>query len=441
MPNNVMVTDLEITILELSISNKDSAAFLLRVPEADRVPVLQKAIEVGLFCLERGQNAGDVEFVRRQIEGLLGSVEQAVGKIPDQARDALLAKIGTDDGQVLAPVKTAVNDAKTATEQRIREVRDLLANDLDPSKSTTVLGQALSAIRDLLNPKMEDSVQAKITSAVNQVALPNGSLAETVKKTVADAIKPLQIDVNRLTQELHGAEMVEDALAQTTAKGATFEDEVATSLQQWAKMSGSGNSVERVGTDNQPGDFVVVVNEPWATSGPIRIVIEARDRQNALGKQKVAQDLEPKFRERQAHSGIYVSKTQAGLGREIGDWAEGQCNSGPWVACTGENLLTAVRFAIVQQRLKEMRQSQPEVDAGDIKAQVDAIRTCLRRVRTIKTKVTNIRDTATDIEGESESLRKEVEGYLSEIEGALLKARKPPVSVSATVSDQSAQLN
>jgi uncharacterized protein YjbJ (UPF0337 family) len=438
MASSITVTDSEITVLELSVTNKDSAAFLLRVPEVDRVPVLQKAIEVGLFCLERGQNAGDVEFVKRQIEGLLGSVEQAVGKIPDQARDALLGKIGTDDGQVLAPVKAAVNDAKTATEQRIREVRDLLANDLDPSKSTTVLGQALSAIRDLLNPKMEDSVQAKITSAVNQVALPNGSLAETVKSTVASAIKPLQDDVNRLTQELHGAEMVEDALAQTTAKGATFEDEVAVTLQQWAKMS--GNSVEQVGPDNQPGDFVVLVTEPWATSGPLRIVVEARDRQNAVGRQKIAQDLEPKFRERQAHTGIYVSKTQAGLAKEIGDWAEGQCNSGPWVACSRENLLTAVRFAIVQQRLKEMKQSQPEVDAGDIKAQVDGIRTCIRRIRTIKTKVTNIKDAAGDIENESESLRREIEGHLSEVEGALLKARKPPEGITAVVDGQSAQI-
>jgi hypothetical protein len=128
------------------------------------------------------------------------------------------------------------------------------------------------------------------------------------------------------------------------------------------------------------------------------------------------------------------------LAKEIGDWAEGQCNSGPWVACSRENLLTAVRFAIVQQRLKEMKQSQPEVDAGDIKAQVDGIRTCIRRIRTIKTKVTNIKDAAGDIENESESLRREIEGHLSEVEGALLKARKPPEGITAVVDGQSAQI-
>ena len=49
MASSITVTDSEITVLELSVTNKDSAAFLLRVPEVDRVPVLQKAIEVGLF--------------------------------------------------------------------------------------------------------------------------------------------------------------------------------------------------------------------------------------------------------------------------------------------------------------------------------------------------------------------------------------------------------
>lgn len=439
MADCVVASDSEILIHELSISNKDSVAFLLRIPEPDRIPILQKAIEVGLFCLERGQNAGDIEFVRRHIADMLNSVEGAVTDIPEKAKEALLAKIGTDDGQVLAPVRLAVDQATNATKERIQEVKDLLANDLDPSKATTVLGKALSAIRDLLNPQMKGSVQALISDAINGIVQPEGTLAKAVQLSVASAVGSLQNDVNRLTQELHGAEMVEDALAQTTAKGTTFEDEVAVTLQQWAKMSGNGNSVDRVGSDNQPGDFVIVIAEPWATTGPFRIVVEARDRQDHAGKQKIGQDLESKFRERQANFAIYVSKTQAGLGKEIGDWAEGQCISGPWVACSNENLLTAVRFAVVQQRLKEMKQAQPEIDAGDIRAQIDAIRTCAKRITAIKTKVTNIRTSADGIEEDSNSLKREIEGHLTEIEAAL-KTRKPPESVPTILAAQTAQI-
>lgn len=434
MAGHVELTETEVKIIKLSVPNRDSVAFLSKVDEADRVAVVRKAVEVGLFCLERGQNAGDVEFVKRQVAELLGSVEKAVGKIPEETQRAILAKIGSDDGQVLSPVTEVVNQAKAETERKIKEVRDLLSNEIDPSKSTSTLGLALSAVKGLLDPTRTDSVQYRIEQAVNQVAQPNGSLAETVKRTVGDAIKPLQDEFNRFTQGLHGAEMVAEAMAGTTAKGPVWEDEVTVVLQQWAKMS--GNSCEHVGADNQPGDFVVVVQDGWATAGPLRIVIEARDRQNAVGRQKIAQDLEPKFRERQAHVGIYVSKSQAGLAKEIGDWAEGQCNSGPWVACVGDHLITAIRFAIAQHRIKEMKQSQPEVDAGSIRGQVEAIRTSIRRIRTIKTKATNITQAAADIELESESLRKEVEGHLVDVEEALKKAAKPPMSVPAVASEE-----
>jgi prefoldin subunit 5 len=439
MAGRVELSESGIRILDLSISNKDSVAFLARIDEADRVSVVQKAVEVGLFCLERGQNAGDVEFVRRQVTGILTSVETAVGNIPGQTKDALLAKIGTEDGQVLAPVRIVVSQATAATQQRIQEVKDLLANDLDPSKSTTVLGRALSALRDLLDPQRTDSVQSTIGNAVNQVVQPNGSLANAVKDSVAEAIGPLKEKVDALTRELHGQEMVEEALSETTAKGATYEDEVAVALQQWAKLS--GNFVEQVGPDNQPGDFVVVVNEEWATSGPFRIVIEARDRQSPYGRQKISQDLEAKFQERQAHAAVYVSKTLSGLAKEVGDWAEGQGNSGPWVACSGENLLTAPRFLVVQQKLRQIKQSQPEVDAGAIQAQTDAIRTCLGRIKTIKTRVTNVKATAADIETESESLRKEISDSLSAIEEALQRAGKPPSSASVESGELAAQVS
>jgi hypothetical protein len=424
MPSRVDLSEAEIRIVELSICNKDSIGFLARIPEADRVSVVQKAVEIGLFCLERGENAGDLEFVRRQINELLGSVEIAVRDIPKNTESALLGKIGVENGQVLAPVKVVVDQAKRETQNRIDEVKSLLANDLDPSKSTTVLGQALSALRDLLNPQKVDSVQYRIDEAVNKVVKPDGALADVVKTTVVQAMKPLENEVNRLTSEFRGQEKVEEALAETPAKGPKYEDEVGVELQSWAKMT--GYLVEYVGPDNQPGDYVINVEDEWGATGPFRIVLEARDRQSAFGKQKIAQDLEPKFRERSAHAGIYVSKTLAGLAKEVGDWAEGQCNSGPWIACTNEHLLTAVRFAIVHHRFKEMKQAQPEIDAADIKTRIGSIRTSLQRITTIKTRVTNIREAATGIENESDHLRKEIQGQLSEIEESLHRARKAP---------------
>lgn len=132
MAGRVELLESEIRVLDISVSNKDSVAFLSRLPDEDRVAIIQKAIEVGLFCLERGQNAGDLEFVRRKIGELLASVESAIGGIPAQTGEALLDKIGSENGQVLAPVRVAVEGVATAIGQKLADVKGLLQNDLDP---------------------------------------------------------------------------------------------------------------------------------------------------------------------------------------------------------------------------------------------------------------------------------------------------------------------
>ena len=77
--------------------------------------MLMKAIEVGVFCLERGRTAQDTDFVKRKMTQLLSQVEQAVVDIPARTEKNLLRQIGADDGQVLSPVKKLVNEASSET--------------------------------------------------------------------------------------------------------------------------------------------------------------------------------------------------------------------------------------------------------------------------------------------------------------------------------------
>jgi hypothetical protein len=49
----------------------------------------------------------------------------------------------------------------------------------------------------------------------------------------------------------------------------------------------------------------------------------------------ISVDMASKLVQRGADAGIYLSQTQDGLSlREIGEWAEGTSDQGPWVACT-----------------------------------------------------------------------------------------------------------
>jgi len=415
MPDpHIDLSDSTVRIEHLDVPRREVAAYLAAAPEEDRAGLLVRAIEVGVFCLERAQSAKDVDFVRRQIEALLTTVEREVTQIPQKAEDSLVAKIGVNDGQVLAPLKKAVDDASLAAQQRVKEVKDLLASDLDPGKETSTLGRALYRLRELLDPKRTDSIQGCLEAAVAKTVAVDGSLAKAVKAVVADAVKPLADRVEALTLEVRGQDAAAEALQQTTQKGVTYEEEVASLLQGWGGRLGL--EVRHVGGDNRPGDVLVIASEACACGVGLTIVVETRDRQAALGRMQIAAVMSTAMAERAAAAGVYLSRTSDGLAKEVADWAEGACDRGLFVACTNEHLISAVRFLLVSKRLEAMRASTPTINTASIEAQLQRAKTALRRIGTINTKAGDVRNTADAIRQEAESLRDEVRGALTEIE-------------------------
>jgi len=418
----VQVSEVGIRIVELDIPSRDVAEFLRAFPDDERELQLVRAVEVGVFCLQRAQSAQDLESVRRQIDSLLRGVEDAVKRIPEETQKSLVAKLGTGEGQVLAPVSRVVGDVGQTLEKRVEETRKLFAEEIDPKNETSTLGKALHALRDLLDPKRTDSVQGLLTSAVDRVTNEGGQLATVVKDTVSEAIEPLRKQVDRLAMEICGKSAAEEVVEQTTLKGEQYEDEVVAELQAWAKHTAA--EVHHVGRDNQPGDVLVILDSIGLAGSRMSIIVEAKALTDPRGRTPIARSMDNSMAQRAADAGLYLSRTNAGLAKEIGDWAEGQGERGPWVACTHEHLITAVRFLGAQHRLAQIRAGRPQVDTDLVDRQVARIRTALSHLKNINTAVTGLTTGANDIRKEAELLRDEVNSALVDIEEALRHAAK-----------------
>jgi hypothetical protein len=167
---------------------------------------------------------------------------------------------------------------------------------------------------------------------------------------------------------------------------------------------------------------------------PLLIVIETRDRQSAVGRKMISDTLTKAMAERKATAGVYLSKTTAGLAAEIGEWADGATECGPFVACTHVNLSIAIRWLITQSRIAVVNQSAVAVDSTAILQQVQRIRTSLDRVKTMNRKVTDVRTSANEIQTEAESLRDEVRASLAIVEDALRSAG-PVTKAAVSVGD------
>jgi hypothetical protein len=409
-----------LTLHSFQIRNADVAAYLTTQPVEHQATAFMRAVEVGVFCLERASSAKDTEFLKRQVERLVNEIDSRVSGIPNKIQDELMKKVGSGDGQVLKPILDASELASRDVKQRIADCK-LLLTDIDPTKDSSSVGKALKGLKDMLDPGRKDSIQGSLDSAVAKIVGEEGALAKAVKATVEDAMRPLQNEVKDLAKEIRGQEAAQEALMQTTAKGRPYEDEIVEVLQRWAKTVGA--ELQHVGGDNRPGDILIKMTESSMSSADLTIVIEARERTtNPVGRKRINDELTAKMAERCASAGIYLCRSCDGLAREVGDWCEGECELGSWVATTHEHLHTAIRFLIAMNRLRAIRSELPELDGTAICNQIQRIRTAMDRVKTINGKVTSVNSAADEIRNLVNSLRDDVREALNSIEEAIRKA-------------------
>lgn len=408
--------DDRIHVGDLEVIGKPVAEYFGALPTDERELGLIQAIEVGVFCLERASGVRDLDFVRSQVDGLLKAVERTASEIPGTVGEALLEKLGTEEGQALAPVRKLIDNASITLTERLNVVRDLLSDKIDPDSRSSTLGQALGLLKDLLDPARADSVQGSVAAAIRSVTGDDSALVDCVRTTVALAVGPLAEEINRLSKQLAADDAVEAALSMTPRKGVPYEESVVAELQAWVQATGAG--LMHVGGDNRPGDVMIEFPESCVAGASQSVVVEARDRATPLGRKALAKILDEAMAERGATAGIYLSRSREGFAREIGEWAEGACSRGQWVATTHEHLLIAVRFLLAQRRIAALQEARQDIDCAAIEAQIVRARTALKRITNINRSVGAIRQQAGAIQDEGEALRSEIRDALAIIEDA-----------------------
>jgi hypothetical protein len=412
MPNQIAIEGSVVRLEGIALQSPDVAQYLSQKPQGERVPALIRAVEVGVYCLQRAQVGQSLDFVKLEIERLIQASNTAVDSLPDLIRERLAGP----DGPTIQ-VTAAAQMAQGAIRDKLAEVQQLFDKHLDPGKPEATLGKALSAVNNLLDPKRDDSVQKRLDATLQGIAVADGAIAKAVRATVENAIAPLQAAIETFSLALKKEEGIETALATTTRKGFAFEDELLPELQRWAAIVGA--ALEYTAPQNLPGDFTLTLNDRSIVGMPLKIVVEARDRDERFGRARVAEQMNATLAQWQANYGIYVSKTQSGLAAEIGDWSELSCGHGPVIACTVEHLKTALRFAVVDTRLRAAAEARRELDVNTAEKELARFRTSLNHLAQVKRRVGEIREILPAIEDEADRMRSEIQDALDKIETLL----------------------
>lgn len=402
------------------IRHAELARHLADMPAPEKFDELIRIVAVGLVCVQQVQARNDTAVVEKAIQHMLDSVLPQLSGLPGVVKEKLLNELGTGDGKALKPVKDQIDIVHAATKKMVDDTKQFVVEQLDPRRSDSPLGQTIAAVSAKLDPTRVGSIQHTLEQAVKNVTAEGGALARTVKDTVAEALKPLKDQVDALGNQIRKDETIAAIVDQTTLKGVPFEERVVQDLQLSLKAIGA--VVEYTGADNKPGDILVSTSNSSVAYAGAKIVIETRDQQTPKARKAVSDDLSKAMTQRGANAAIYLSKTSGGFGKEIGDWAEGLDERGPWVATTYEHLQTAIRLLLTLHRLQTMQAEAPEFDGAVVESQMTRIRTSLKRITNINTKSKTAKDAVDSIMGDAESLRDEIRDALNAIEDVLRKA-------------------
>jgi len=417
-----------VQIRQVTITSREIADQLQGLSEEEQRVLVTRALEVGFFCLNRATIGQSTDFIRAQLEATLGAVDRALLTLPGKVETSLLGKLGTGDGQALAPVHHLVQQVHAVTQSRLDEVKGLLANSLDPARDSSTLGRALRDMQNLLNPHRTDSIQGALQVSLRNMAQVDGPLAKAVQHVVSESIRPLSIELDKLAQEIRTQKVTSEAVSNSPAKGLPFEEEVVRLINSQAMISGM--QVSHVGGDSLAGDVVVEVpflNGNFGGAGDLddsailRIAIEVRDRAEPYGRKRISETMQRVMMERNADASIFLSRQQTGLAAEIGNWAEGVCEKGSWVATTRDFLLLSLRFLALQKRIEiaksgASRDRSSSVDWEGIQLQIQAVRTSLKRGTKITKHLNSMRSSIEAVDAEAKAMKTEISASLSALE-------------------------
>ncbi|MBD2538644.1 hypothetical protein [Coleofasciculus sp. FACHB-SPT36] len=407
-----------IVIRDLEIRYPEAANYLRQLPQSQQESTLLSCVEMGFACIQVAHARQDTAFIEQRMQALLSEFQTAVSRIVQSFEQELVSQIGTENGQVLAPLKGQINQTAAVLTAQVDGVRTLLARDIDPHKETSVIGSVLKTLTNLLNPKLSDSIQGSFKAALANVTADNGTLAKAVKSVVSEAVKPLASEVDKLRQEIRDKQVTQAALEQTTAKGAAYEEIVLVELQDWSKICGA--EIHHVAKENEPGDILIKLTPNSVAATEISIIIEARNRPSQpWGRKMISQRLTKALAKYEANAGIFLSHSRQGFAREIGEWTQGTCEYGLWVATTHELLTVALQFLIVRQQLATQQAFNTKLDYGVIEAQIQRIQSSLNYISQINSHLTYLQENTEGIRTKAKVMKAEIQSALGSISESL----------------------
>jgi|SRR5215210_1373208 len=355
----------------------------------DPAKAVVDAIEIGARVLDREQAAANAEYVKTEFERASRQLEQ---EFTDKARtvaeffgDKVDEVFGPDGHQAKELEKLFSDGSAGSVQNRVRElVGETMVRAREDLMRAFTSGDASNPLADFKNATTRTLERAEQRQHATQQAL-LGQMGQLEKQLQA------------LHDEKDKLEAVESERERGTAKGRSFEQQVAEALD--AIAVGQGDDAEAVGdikgSTGKTGDVVVSID---ACNGPARgrIVFEAKD--SRLSKPRALAELDRALGERVADFAVLVVPTEDEVPARLQTLRE--YNGDKLIVALDHEgtagLALGVGYRLARARVLMKRGDVDGIDAEAVRDSVDRALQAMAEVRRVKAQLTGAK---TNIDG------------------------------------------
>jgi len=388
----------------------DPCAVRLASQREDPARFAAEAIEIGARVLDREQTGANADFVRAEFERAARELEGEFGERARVVAERLDAKIaetfGPDSGHVTKLMKRHFDDDSAGAVQN--RVREMLAE---------------------ASAKMRDDLQRQFTSDSDNNPLAGfqrASLA-VIKQTsdqqashlraMSDKLEGMKVQLAELRAEREARAALDAERGRGTAKGRTYEEAVAETLDELA--CARGDDCEAVGDvrgeGGRKGDVVVAIE---AASGPSRGRIVFEVKHSRLSRNEAVAQLDGALRTRGAQYAVLVVPSDDRLPARTHPLREygGDKLFVSFDPEEGSTLALEVAYGLARARVLMAGSEAEGIDAGAVRGELERARGAMEDVRRIKSSLTNASKGIDDARGLLDGVIAGVRAHLEQIE-------------------------
>jgi hypothetical protein len=389
-----------LVIHDLTVDDETAVRVVREREQAGDEPArtVTDAIEIGARVLDREQAAANTEFVKTEFTDQARKVAEYFAQKVDQV-------FGPDGLQAKELEKLFSDGSSVSVQNRVRE---MMAETLAKSREDLVRQFSSEGERNPLAQFQANTVRELRIARESR---------ERAEQALQEKLAQLQTELQALRDEKEKLEAVDAERERGTAKGRTFEEQVAEALD--AIAAAQGDDAEAVGdlkgASGKTGDVVVSID---ACNGPARgrIVFEAKN--SRLSRPDAFRELDRARADRSADFAVLVVPSEEKVPARLQTLREYNGDK-LIVALDPEDagaLALEVGYRLARARVLMQRADGDGIDAGAVRDRVDRALQAMEDVRKVKARLTGAKTGIDEAYGIVEAMASRVREQLDEID-------------------------